>query len=66
MDKLICEKDYKVCSFVIDAYFVVFFQETQKTCSDCGEAISGSYYTLDNEKVVCEKDYKVGSIKTIL
>jgi len=43
MDKLICEKDYK---------------ETQTICSECGEAISGSYYTLDNEKVVCEKDYK--------
>jgi len=43
MGKLICEKDYK---------------ETQKTCSDCKEAISGPYYTLDNDKVVCEKDYK--------
>eukprot|EP00092_Neocalanus_flemingeri_P065085 GFUD01079076.1.p1 GENE.GFUD01079076.1~~GFUD01079076.1.p1 ORF type:complete len:286 (+),score=81.27 GFUD01079076.1:45-860(+) len=43
MDKLICEKDYR---------------ETQKTCSDCKEVISGSYYTLDNDEVVCEKDYK--------
>ena len=44
-------------------YFLVSIQETEKTCSDCGEAISGSYYTLDSEKVVCEKDYKVGGLE---
>ena len=32
---------------------VIFFQtrETQKQCSECGEVIAGTYYTLDNDKV---------------
>ena len=26
-------------------------QETQKACSECGEVINGTYYTLDSDKV---------------
>jgi len=43
MDQLICEKCYR---------------ETQKQCSECGEMIGGTYYTLDNDKIVCEADYR--------
>jgi len=43
MDQLICEKCYR---------------ETQKQCSECGEMIAGTYYTLDNDKIVCEADYR--------
>ena len=28
-------------------------------CSDCGEQISGPYYTLEDNEVVCAKDFKV-------
>ena len=59
MDKLICEKDYKVCFVTNFEILRSFFQETQQTCSDCGCVIVGPYYTLDDDKVVCEKDYKV-------
>ena len=27
-------------------------RETQKQCSECGDMITGTYYTLDNDKVV--------------
>jgi len=42
-EKFMCEKDYK---------------DTRKMCSDCGEEISGPYYTLEDDKVVCAMDFK--------
>ena len=44
LDKLVCERDYKL---------------VEKTCSECGCVISDVYYTLDSGKIVCERDYKV-------
>ena len=29
----------------------VYNRETQKQCSECGDMITGTYYTLDNDKV---------------
>jgi len=43
MDKLVCEKDYKLM---------------QKICTECGCVISDVYYTREDGKVVCEADYK--------
>ena len=34
-------------------------------CSDCGEQISGPYYTLENNEIVCAKDFKVNIETTI-
>ena len=31
---------------------------SQKECTECGDKIFGTYYTID-DKIVCEEDYKV-------
>ena len=43
-------------------------QELVPTCSDCGSAISGPYFTLEGGTIVCEQHYKVlkaGSLSKI-
>ena len=59
LDKLVCEKDYKVREGDGRSFISFHFQLVQKTCSACGCLISDVYYTLEDGRVVCERDYKV-------
>ena len=55
---------YHECFFSKSRYLIqiLFMKASQKECTECGDKIFGTYYTID-DKVVCEQDYKVTLVR---